>query len=153
MKHLEDIVVGSIENFGHYQVSETEIISFAKRYDDQPFHTDEEAARGSIYGSLIASGWHVCAMFMRMACDAGVDECQPHGMGAPGIGELKWPQPVRPGNVLSARTEVLSADPLRLKPCLGVVRAKIQISNQSGAVVMEMTAINWVLRRHVPTTD
>ncbi len=153
MKYLEDIVVGSIKNFGHCQVSKAEIISFAKRYDDQPFHTDEEAARGSIYGGLIASGWHVCAMFMRMACDAGVDECQPHGMGAPGLDDLKWLQPVRPGNVLSARTEVLSADPSRLKPYLGVVRSKIQISNQSGAAVMEMTAINWVLRRPVTITD
>ena len=153
MKHLEDIVVGSVEFFGHYQVSEAEIISFAMRYDNQPFHTDAEAARGSIYGGLIASGWHVCAMFMRMACDAGAVECQPHGMGAPGLDDLKWPQPVRPGNVLSARTEVLSADPSRLKPCLGVVRSKIQISNQSGEAVMELTAINWVLRRPVPTTD
>ncbi|MFP6725208.1 MAG: MaoC family dehydratase [Alphaproteobacteria bacterium] len=153
MKHLEDIVVGSIENFGHYQVSEVEIISFAMRYDNQPFHTDAEAARDSIYGGLIASGWHVCAMFMRMACDAGVDECQPHGMGAPGFDDLKWLQPVRPGDVLSARTEVLSADPSRLKPYLGVVRSKIQISKQSGAAVMEMTAINRVLRRPVPTTD
>ncbi|SVE05913.1 uncharacterized protein METZ01_LOCUS458767 [marine metagenome] len=73
-------------------------------------------------------------------------------MGAPGLDDLKWPQPVRPGNVLSARTEVLSADPSRLKPCLGVVRSKIQISNQSGEAVMELTAINWVLRRPVPTT-
>jgi len=153
MKHLEDIVVGSVENFGHYQVSEVEIISFAMRYDKQPFHTDAKAARDSIYGGLIASGWHVCAMFMRMACDASVDECQPHGMGAPGFDDLKWLQPVRPGDVLSARTEVLSADPSRRNPYLGVVRSKIQISNQSGATVMEMTAINWVLRRPVPTID
>ena len=123
------------------------------QYDNQPFHTDVEAARDSIYGGLIASGWHVCAMFMRMACDAGVDECQPHGMGAPGFDDLKWLQPVRPGDVLSARTEVLSADPSRLKPCLGVARSKNQISNQSGAAMMKMTAINRVLRRPVPTTD
>jgi len=153
MTYLEDIVVGSVKNFGHYQVSEVEIISFAKRYDDQPFHTDAKAARGSIYGGLIASGWHVCAMFMRMARDAGIDECQPHGMGAPGLDDLKWLQPVRPGDILSARTEVLSAEPSRLKPYLGVVRSKRQISNQSGAAVMEMTAINRVLRRPVPIID
>ena len=153
MKYLEDIVVGSVENFGHYQVSEAEIISFAMRYDNQPFHTDAEAAMDSIYGGLIASGWHVCAIFMRMACDAGANECQPHGMGAPGLDDLKWLQPVRPSDVLSARTEILSADPSRLKSCLGVVRSKVQISNQSGKAVMEMTAINWVLRQPVPTTD
>ena len=153
MKHLEYIEVGSVKMFGHYQVSEAEIISFSMRYDNQPFHTDAEAARDSIYGGLIASGWHVCSMFMRMACDAGVDESQPHGMGAPGLDDLKWLQPVRPGDVLSARTEVLSADPSRLKPYLGVVRSKVQVCNQSGAVVMELTAINWVLRRPVPTTD
>ena len=153
MTYLEDIAVGSVKNFGHYQVSEVEIISFAKWYDDQPFHTDAKAARGNIYGGLIASGWHVCAMFMRMARDTGIDECQPHGMGAPGLDNLKWLQPVRPGDVLSARSEVLSADPSRLKPYLGVVRSKIQISNQSGAAVMEMTAINRVLRRPVPIID
>ena len=92
-------------------------------------------------------------MFMRMARDAGIDECQPHGMGAPGLDDLKWLQPVRPGDVLSARSEVLSADPSRLKPYLGVVRSKIQISNQSGAAVMEMTVINRVLRRPLPIID
>ena len=147
MMYLEDIVVGTIRQFGRYEVTEDEIIGFAKTYDDQSFHTDVEAARGSIYGGLIASGWHVCAMFMRMACDAQEGQNRMASLGSPGFDDLKWLVPVRPGDVLSARTEVIGASPSRSKRDRGTVSAKIQVLNQTGAVVLEMTSMGRFFRR------
>ncbi len=147
MTYLEDVIVGTVRRFGHYEVSEDEIITFAKRYDNQPFHTDPDAAKDSIYGGLIASGWHVCAMFMRMACDAQAGGNKMASLGSPGFDDLKWLIPVRPGDVLSARTEVLSAIPSRSKTDRGTVSAQIQVLNQTGTVVLEMTSQGRFLRR------
>ncbi|MFP6746137.1 MAG: MaoC family dehydratase [Alphaproteobacteria bacterium] len=172
MTYLEDLIVGTVRHFGHYEVTEDEIIAFARRYDDQTFHTDPVAAKDSIFGGLIASGWHVCAMFMRMACDAnasnadasnadasdtntggtntsdnGAGENKMASLGSPGFDDLKWLVPVRPGDVLSARTELLSAVPSRGKTDRGTVSTKVQVLNQSGKVVLEMTSMGRFLRR------
>lgn len=157
MTYLEDLIVGTVRHFGHFEVTEDEIIAFAKRYDDQPFHTDPVAAKDSIFGGLIASGWHVCAMFMRMACDAktsdanasdnGAGENKMTSLGSPGFDDRKWLEPVRPGDVLSARTELLSAVPSRGKTDRGTVSTKIQVLNQTGKVVLEMTCMGRFLRR------
>ncbi|MDA1097405.1 MAG: MaoC family dehydratase [Proteobacteria bacterium] len=147
MIYLEDIVVGQEREFGCYEVTEEEVMDFARRYDDQPFHIDKEAAKDSIYGGLIASGWHTCAMFMRMACDAQSGQHQMAMMGSPGFDDLKWLRPVRPGDVLSARSKILSARPSDNKPDRGTVRIQIWVLNQNGEVVMEMTSMGRYLRR------
>jgi acyl dehydratase len=103
--YFEDIAVGDTGEFGTYDVTEEEILEFAGKYDPQPFHTDPEAASETIYGGLIASGWHTCAMTMRLLVDHHFDESA--AMGARGVEELRFPQPVRPGDSLSVRTEVL----------------------------------------------
>ncbi len=147
MTYLEDVVVGTVRQFGRYEVGAEEIMDFAKRYDDQPFHTDPVAAKDSLYGGLIASGWHVCAMFMRMACDAQQGEDRLASLGSPGFDDLRWLRPVRPGDVLSARTEVLSVRPSRSKLDRGTVRAKIEVFNQNDETVLEMTSMGRYLRR------
>ena len=147
MTYLEDMVVGTEREFGSYAVTEEEIISFARRYDNQPFHADKDAAKNSIYGGLIASGWHTCAMFMRMACDAQAGGNRLAMMGSPGFDDLKWLLPVRPGDVLSARTKILSAAPSQRKPDRGTIRMQIWALNQKGEVVLEMINMGRYRRR------
>mgnify|MGYP006419006343 FL=1 len=150
MMYLEDFVVGAEREFGHYEVTEEEVIAFGNRYDNQPFHIDKEAAKDSIYGGLIASGWHTCAMFMRMACDAQNDEGGGERMaslGSPVFDDLKWLLPVRPGDILSVRTRILSATPSRSKQDRGTMRIQIWVSNQKNEIVLEMTSMGRYLRR------
>ncbi|NQV61129.1 MAG: MaoC family dehydratase [Alphaproteobacteria bacterium] len=147
MTYLEDVVVGQEREFGRYEVTEEEVMAFARRYDNQPFHTDKEAAKDSIYGGLIASGWHTCAMFMRMVCDAQAGQNNMAMMGSPGFDDLKWLLPVRPGDVLSVRSKILSATPSENKPDRGTVRMQNRVLNQNGDVVLEMTNMGRYLRR------
>jgi len=147
MMYLEDFVLGAENEFGHYEVTEDEVVAFGNRYDNQPFHVDKESAKDSIYGGLIASGWHTCAMFMRMACDAQIGGERMASLGSPGFDDLKWLLPVRPGDVLSVRTKVLSAMPSRSKPDRGTMRFQIWMRNQKGEVVLEMTSMGRYLRR------
>lgn len=105
MQYYEDIEVGDTAEFGEYHVTKEEIVDFAERYDPQPFHTDEEAAEDSAFGELVASGWHTASMCMRMLVDGPLQERA--GMGARGVDELRWKQPVRPGDTLSIRSEVI----------------------------------------------
>ncbi|MDP7547544.1 MAG: MaoC family dehydratase [Alphaproteobacteria bacterium] len=153
MTYLEDFVVGDEREFGRYEVTEEEIMDFARRYDNQPFHTDREAAKDSIYGGLIASGWHTCAMFMRMACDAQAGQNRMAMMGSPGFDDLKWLLPVRPGDVLSARSKILSATPSENKPDRGTIRVRNWVLNQNGDVVLEMTNLARYLRRPTGSGD
>ncbi|MBT3333635.1 MAG: MaoC family dehydratase [Rhodospirillaceae bacterium] len=152
MTYLEDIVVGAKRSFGHYEVTAAEIIDYGKLYDDQPFHTDPEAAKDSVFGGLIASGWHTCAMFMRMACDAQDPDHGLAGLGSPGFDDLKWLMPVRPGDILSAQTKVLSATPSRSKHDRGTVRIQIRIFNQKDEAVLEMISMGRYLRRPAEAT-
>ncbi len=107
--YYEDIEIGATREFGSYTVEKEEIISFAEQYDPQPFHVDESAAEDSIFGELVASGWHTAAMTMRMLVDHRLEDDR--SMGAVGIDELRWKQPVRPGETLSVRTEVVDKEP------------------------------------------
>ena len=107
-RSFEDLEVGETHEFGTYDVTEAEILEFAEKYDPQPFHTDPEAAAESMYGGLIASGWHTAAMLMRMFVDGFLSETA--ALGSPGIDELRWRAPVRPGDTLSARIEVVDVE-------------------------------------------
>jgi acyl dehydratase len=143
---FEDFVPGSVRTSGTVLVTEEEIIEFAKRYDPQVFHTDPDAARDSIYGGLVASGWHTAAMAMRLIVEnylSGVAS-----VGSPGVDEVRWLLPVRPGDRLSVRVTVLEARRSESKPDRGIVRSLVEVLNQDMAVVMSFKGVTMVLCRN-----
>jgi acyl dehydratase len=141
--YFEDLSVGDVETFGSYDVTEAELLEFAERYDPQPFHVDPEAAESSIFGGLITSGWHTCAMTMRMLVDNHFTDSA--GMGAKGVRELRWRRPVRPGDTLSVRSEVLETE--AESPERGVVVSRTETLNQDGEVVQTMVSEVMYARR------
>ncbi len=145
---LEDYVVGSVSEFGSIAVKEADIIDFARRFDPQVFHTDPEAAQKSIYGGLIASGWHTASMMMRLIVEHYLPGAR--SLGSPGIDELRWIMPVRPDDKLSVRVTVVEANRSRSKPDRGVVRSFIEVFNQNHEVVLTVKAINILLCRDAP---
>jgi len=145
VRYWEDLKVGETAELGSCAVTEAEILAFARKYDPQPFHTDLEAARRSIYGGLIASGWHTCALMMRLSVDAARRD-EAATTGSPGLDSCRWLKPVRPGDVLSARTEVLEIWPSRTKP-IGFVRRRSEMVNQQGEVVLRVIGITMYRRR------
>jgi acyl dehydratase len=137
---FEDYVPGAVAEFGAVTMDEAGIIAFAERFDPQPMHTDPLAAAEGAYGGLIASGWHTAAAMMRLLVDhylSGVAS-----LGSPGIDELRWSRPVRPGDTLRVRTTVLEANRSRSKPDRGMVRTLVEVLNQDGQVVMSLKAMN-----------
>ena len=151
-RHWEDFKVGEVEQIGGRRVDKDEIIAFAKQYDPQPFHIDEAVAKQSMYGGLIASGWHTCAMVMRMMCDAYM--LQSASVGSPGIDNLKWLKPVRPGDTISARRTTLETRASKSKPDIGIVNNLWEVFNQDGEMVMSMQGYGMFRRRNPgsPTT-
>jgi acyl dehydratase len=145
MKYWEDVKVGDTGSLGSYTVTEAEILAFARKYDPQPFHTDPEAARQSLFGGLIASGWHSCAIMMRMSVEQMRRE-ELAGVGSPGIDSCRWLKPVRPGDTLTVRTEILESWPSRSKP-IGFIRRRADMLNQHGEVVLSMTGVGMFERR------
>lgn len=146
--YLDDFHDGQIIDLGSCTVSRDQIIAFASQYDPQPFHTDEEAAKESIYGGLIASGWHTVALFMRLLVDGLLSRAA--SMGSPGVDEVRWLKPVRPGDTLSARGVVLAVVPSRSKPDRGILRTSYEMFNQSGEQVLSMKGIGMFARRPPP---
>jgi len=132
---FEAFEIGQVRKFGAYEVTEAEVIEFAEKYDPQFFHLDREAAKHSLFGGLCASGWHTCAMTMSMLV-ANMQEIGT-SLGSPGVEDLKWLVPVRPGDVLSVRMEVLETRPSKSRPQIGFVTSKTTVSNQKGVEVME----------------
>ncbi|MEI8183847.1 MAG: MaoC family dehydratase, partial [Desulfomonile sp.] len=104
-RYFEDYVPGSVHEFGSIAVEEAEMINFARRFDPQPFHIDPEAAKQSIFGGLIASGWHTASLAMRLLVDHYISHVA--SLGSPGVDELRWLKPVRPGDTLSVRITLL----------------------------------------------
>jgi acyl dehydratase len=137
---FEDYPVGAVFAGGSLAVSEEEILLFAGRYDPQPMHIDKHAAEAGPFGGLIASGWHTGAMMMRLLTAHFV----PHGgnLASPGLDELRWVRPVRPGDTLSLRATVLTARRSRSKPQQGVVVSLVEVLNQNGEVVMSLKPIS-----------
>jgi len=145
MKYFEDVQVGETEVLGSHTISEAEIVAFARKYDPQPFHTDPEAAAATIFGGLIASGWHTCAIMMRLSVEAA-RRVRAQTTGSPGVDSCRWPQPVRPGDTLTARSEVLETWPSRSRP-IGFVRNRVEMVNQRGEVVLSLVGISMFRRR------
>jgi acyl dehydratase len=144
-RYLEDFHPGMVAEAGSVQVTEAEILEFATRYDPQPFHVDAEAARRSIYGGLIASGWHTVALTMRLLVDNVFQGSA--SMGSPGVDNLRWLLPVRPGDTLSPRVTVLETRASRSKPDRGVLRFRVEVANQDGELAMTMEGAAFVGRR------
>jgi len=145
MRYFEDVRVGEKASLGTHTVTEEEILAFARRYDPQPFHIDAEAAKRSIFGGLIASGWHTCAIMMRMTVEAG-RKSRVVTTGSPGVDSCRWLKPVRPGDTLAGRTEVLETWPSRSKP-IGFVRSRVEMLNQRGEIVLSLVGIAMYCRR------
>lgn len=139
-RYFEDYVPGSIYEFGTIAVAQDDVISFAKSFDPQDFHTDPEAAKQTIFGGLIASGWHTAALMMRLYADHYLSKVA--SLSSPGVDELRWKYPVRPGDELSIRVTVLEARQSNSKPDRGIVRSFIEVLNQNHEVVMTMNALN-----------
>ncbi|HTR84350.1 MAG TPA: MaoC family dehydratase [Reyranella sp.] len=144
-RYWEDYEVGQKFPLGSTSFTEREIVDFARQYDPQPFHIDREAALASMYGSLIASGWQVAAKMMRLFVDNYVDRRT--ALGSPGLDELRWLKPVRPGDTLTGTVEIVGKVPSKSKPTLGVIHEAWQVTNQKGELVMTTKGINMVRRR------
>ncbi len=143
--HFEDFVVGQTIQIGSRSVSEEEIISFAKQFDPQPFHVDAEAASQSIFGGIIASGWHTCGLIMRLMVDGFLADST--SMGSPGVDEIRWITPVRPGDTLSVSTTILDVKPSKSKADRGVVWTEWRARNQHGELVATIKGMGMFLRR------
>jgi acyl dehydratase len=141
----EDFPVGQVREFGALPVSREDVVAFAGRFDPQPFHLDDEAARGSLFGGLCASGWHTCAMAMRLMCDAYLLDAA--SLGSPGIDSLRWLKPVFPGDTLSGHMEVLQSRPMASRPMVGLVQSRWVVRNQQKDTVLTMEGWGMFRRR------
>lgn len=144
-RYFDDYTAGEVHEFGGVTVTEEELVNFAERYDPQPFHVDAEAAAASHFGGLITSGWHTCAMMMRMMVDHHISEVG--SLGSPGIDEIRWLRPVRPGNVLSLRVTTLETRVSKSKPDRGLVRSQVEVLDEDRNIVMTMSSMGLFLRR------
>jgi acyl dehydratase len=145
VRFWEDIKAGEVIELGSCTVTKEAMVAFAREFDPQPFHTDEETAKRTIWGGLIASGWYTGSMLMRLFYDGFLKDTV--SLGSPGIDELKWNKPVRPGDRLSARMTILDTTPSRSKPDRGIVRSQMEVVNQHGEVVMSTKGVNFFARR------
>jgi acyl dehydratase len=132
----EDFTPGRVFELGRTTVEREAVLAFARDFDPQPFHLDDAAAEASLFGRLAASGWHTCAMVMRLMCDGYLNDSA--SLGSPGIDQLRWLKPVYPGDKLSVRMEVLESRPMKSRPQVGLVLSRWQVANQDGIEVMTM---------------
>ena len=142
-RFFEDYPQGQILEFGPVLVDQEEIVEFAEKFDPQYFHTDPKRAEDSIYGGLIASGWHTASMVMRLL----VENYLPvqASLGSPGVDELRWLKPVYPGDQLNVRTNVLESKGSRSKTDRGIITTLIEVINQDREMVMSLKAVNFLL--------
>jgi acyl dehydratase len=144
--HWEDVAVGETVAFGRYEVTKEEIIAYAQAFDPQPFHLDEEAARSYAVGRLCASGWHTCAMMMRMLAEDLLSKAA--ALGSPGLEECRWLKPVFPGDVITGRMTCQSKRVLGSRPNVGLCQMAFEALNQNGDVVMTWTAAQFLRVRN-----
>lgn len=143
--YFEDFTPGRVFELGAVEVSEDEIIEFATRFDPQPFHIDPVAAADTMFGGIIASGWHTCSMCMRLLVDGLLSGST--SLGSPGMEQIRWLAPVRPGDRLTARSTVEAARPSSSKPDRGTVTLLTEMRNQDDVVVMTMRGMGMYARR------
>jgi acyl dehydratase len=143
--------VGNTAEIGTRVVDKAEVIAFATAFDPQPFHIDEAAAKDSFYGGIIASGWHTCSMVMRMMVDEYLGEAA--SLGSPGIDNLKWIKPVRPGDTIRVTRTTLEARASQSKPDVGLIKNHWQVYNQHNELVMSMEGWGMFRRRNPGATS
>ncbi|HET7339824.1 MAG TPA: MaoC family dehydratase [Methylomirabilota bacterium] len=143
--YFEDMPAGSVRESAPYTLTREEMVAFARQYDPQPFHVDEAAAKTTIYGGLIGSGWLTVAVMMRLLWDTLLKDAA--SLGSPGSDEVRWLKPVRPGDTLRARFTVVEAIPSRSKPDRGVLRMLTEMLNQHDEVVMTQRGLGMFARR------
>lgn len=148
----EDLAPGSVRDLGSLTISREEIIAFAAQFDPQPFHLSEEGGQASVFGGLCASGWHTCSLAMRLM----VDNFSRHAtsLGSPGLENIKWLKPVRPGDTLSLKHRIIETRPMKSRPDVGLVRTHWEMFNQHGEQVLHMEGWGMFGRRHrAPSAD
>jgi acyl dehydratase len=144
-RYFEDYVEGDVYSFGSIEVEEDEVIAFAKRFDPQSLHTDPEAAEKTPFGGVIASGWHTAGLMMRLYVEHYLTHVA--SLTSPGLDELRWLKPVRPGDRLSVRVTVLKAVASKSKPDRGAVTSFVEVFNQASEAVMSLRVVNIIGRR------
>jgi acyl dehydratase len=147
-RYFEDYEEGAVYEYGYAVVDEEELLAFAHRFDPQPIHVDAKFATDGPFGGLIASGWHTGGIFMRLFADHFLSRIA--SLASPGIDELRWPAPVRPGDSLRLRTTITQTRPSRSKPDRGLVFTRGELLNQDDQTVLSLTAMNLLRRREVP---
>lgn len=145
--YFDDFSVGRVLELGAITLDKEAIVGFASQYDPQPFHIDEEAALDSPFGGLIASGWHTCSALMRLMCDAYILDSA--SIGSPGVEQIRWLKPVRVGDTLTARVEVVESRPSRSKSDRGSVLTDLIAVNQHGQTAMTMRSWCMFMKRPV----
>lgn len=149
-RYFEDYVAGSVHEFGTIAVETEEVVSFGKRFVPLSYHIDPEAAKKSIYGGLIASGWHTAGLMMRLYTDNYLSRVA--NLGSPGVDELRWEKPVFPGDDLSIRVTIVEARRSESKPDRGIVRSFVEVLNQNRDIVMSLKMVNFIRCRE-PDAD
>jgi acyl dehydratase len=146
IRYFENFHIGDTIDLGTTPaVKADEIIAFARQFDPQPFHLDAEQARDSIFGQLVASGWHTCSLLMRLLVDGLIS--QTISMGSPGVDEIRWLRPLRPGDAVHGRFTVLETAPSKSRPTMGIVRSRCELFNQDDELIMTLVGIHFVGRR------
>jgi acyl dehydratase len=144
-QYLEDFAVGQVYHSGRLRVDKEQIVAFARQFDPQPFHLDDDAARKSVFGRLVASGWHTAALTMRLLADG---EFKPaDGILGVGFDDLSWPRPVLPGDELHAKSEILEVRPSKSRPDRGLIRVRTTTLNQKDEAVQVFVGNLLVPRR------
>jgi acyl dehydratase len=141
----DDLRVGTMIELGETSVTAADILAFGERYDPQPFHVDPDAAAGSVFGGLIASGWQSCALYMQLFAVGVLNRTT--SLGSPGVDELRWLGPVRPGDTLAGKVEVLENRSSRSRPERAILVTRGTLTNQDGDVVLSLVVTNLLQRQ------
>jgi acyl dehydratase len=149
--YWEDLETGTVRDLGKVTLSSEEIREFAEQFDPQPFHMDEAAGRRSIFGNLCASGWHTCALAMKLTVENFLNESS--SMGSPGVENLRWLKPVYPSDTLRLQQTIVESRPLRTRTDTGLVRSVWDMFNQNGEKVLHMEGYGMFRRRREATPD
>ena len=147
----EDMAVGQVRDLGTITPSREDIIAFASQFDPQPFHLDDAAGEASVFGGLCASGWHTCAMAMRLMVTNFLS--QTSSLGSPGLENIRWTKPVYPGDTLRLQSSVLEIKPMGRRPDVGMTRNLWEMFNQHGDLVLRMEGWGMFRRRHPAPTE
>ncbi|HEX9439940.1 MAG TPA: MaoC family dehydratase [Roseiflexaceae bacterium] len=145
MRYFEDFHIGDTFDLGSLTVTAEEIIAFARQFDPQYFHTDPQRAKESIFGGLVASGWHTGSLFMRLLVDGLFSKIE--SIGSPGLDQVRWLQPVRPNDILHGRLTVIDVRVSRSRPTVGIIRSNCELFNQHNELLMTLTGIHFVGRQ------